>query len=363
MSSPQLKTQPIKEVRVLVAEDSATVRWHLAQVINETPGLRVIGEARNGEEALQMTQTLRPDVVSMDINMPRLDGLEATRRIMQICPTPVVVVSSLLDQEVDLSFQALQAGALAVVEKPPDRSNPRFSEKQSLLVRTLWAMAAVRVIRRNTALLDSRHAQVNPHEAVTVQPAQPAPPEIIAIGASAGGPSALSKLLKELPRDIPIPLAVVQHMPSEFIGGLARWLASSTGRTVMLAYDGMLLRPGVVHLSPGDAHLTITRETHGLAARLLYEQGPYRYQPSVDVLFETVASACGASAIGVVLTGMGDDGANGLLSMYRTGAVTFAQDKASSTVFGMPNAAIERGAVRHVVSLAALPEAILNLVN
>jgi len=299
----------------------------------------------------------------MDINMPRLDGLEATRRIMQVCPTPVVVVSSLLDQEVDLSFQALQAGALAVVEKPPDRNSPRFSEKQSLLVRTLSAMAGVRVIRRSTALLDGRRLTESQTMTAVSAPQTPALPQVVAIGASAGGPSALSKLLKELPRELPLPLVVVQHMSAEFIGGLARWLIHTSGWPVVVAYEGMLLRPGVVHLSPGNAHLTITREANGLTVRLVHEQGPYRYQPSVDVLFETVASACGAAAVGVVLTGMGDDGAAGLLAMYQAGAATFAQDKASSTVFGMPAAAIERGAARYVVSLAALPEAILNLVN
>ncbi len=363
MSASQPKAQQTKEVRVLVAEDSATVRWHLAQVINETPGLRVIGQARNGEEALEMAQALKPDVISMDINMPRLDGLEATRRIMQVCPTPVVVVSSLLEQEVDLSFQALQAGALAVVEKPPDRNSPRFSEKQSLLVRTLSAMAGVRVIRRNTALLDGQRLAEAQRSATASATQTSVLPQVVAIGASAGGPSALSKLLKELPREMPVPLVVVQHMSAEFISGLARWLTHTSGWSVVVAYEGMVLRPGVVHLSPGDAHLTITREANSLVVRLVREQGPYRYQPSVDALFETVASACGAAAVGVVLTGMGDDGAAGLLAMYQAGAVTFAQDKASSTVFGMPAAAIERGAVRQVVSLAALPEAILRLID
>lgn len=362
MSLPLSKSQPLKEVRVLVVEDSATVRWHLAQVINDAPGLRVIGEARNGEEAVELAQQLKPDVISMDINMPRIDGLEATRRIMQICPTPVVVVSSLLDQDVELAFQALQAGALAVVEKPPDRSSPRFVEKQTLLVRTLAAMAAVRVIRRSTALLDQgdmlahakRDAQLSTRAAT---------PEVIAIGASAGGPSALSKLLRELPRTLPAPLVIVQHMPPEFMQGLARWLSSVTGWRVVLAYDGMMLRPGVVHLSPGSAHTTVQREPTGLAVRLQPEQGLYRHQPAVDVLFDSVARACGAAAVGIVLTGMGDDGAAGMLSMYQAGAMTFAQDKASSTVFGMPNAAIERGAVRQVISLAALPQAIISLMQ
>lgn len=348
-----------QEIRVLVAEDSATVRQHLTEMMNETPGVKVVGVARDGQEALELVAQLRPDVVSMDINMPRMDGLEATRRIMQSFPTPVVVVSSLLDKDLDLSFQALQAGALAVVEKPPDRKNPVFAEKQALLMRTLFAMAAVRVIRRNTALLSEPLSTPRP-----LRPAQrrgERTPQIIAIGASAGGPSALSRLLRELPLDLRVPVAVVQHMPPEFIHGLARWLTKTATREVLLAHDQQVLEPGVVYLSPGHAHLMIARTQDALRAQLITEPGQYRYQPAVDVLFHSVAQTCGSAAIGIVLTGMGDDGAEGLLAMHQAGAYTFAQDSNSSTVFGMPNAAIERGAVQEVLSLAALPRAIINL--
>jgi two-component system chemotaxis response regulator CheB len=345
---------PAREIRVLLAEDSATVRWHLTQVINETPGMRVIAEARNGQEALEMAQQLKPDVISMDINMPRMDGLESTRRIMTTCPTPVVVVSSLVDKDIDLSLQALESGALAVVEKPPDRRSAGFAEKQATLVRTLAAMAAVRVIRRSA----STPAPTSP------PPAMPSThPELIAVGASAGGPSALSTLLKALPVNaIPAPIVIVQHMPHEFIPGLARWLDKSSGWPVHVAVNGQRLEAGNAYLSPGTAHMTVQRvSANSLTIRLIDEAGGYRYQPSVDVLFDSVAAACGSKAAGIILTGMGDDGAAGLLAMYQAGAQTFAQDQASSTVFGMPSAALERGAVRHTLPLAALPAAIMKL--
>lgn len=353
------------DVRVLVAEDSATVRWHLVDMINATAGLRVVGEARDGEEVLALVAQLRPDVISMDISMPRMDGLEATRRLMMQTPTPVVVVSGLVDKDMELSFQALKAGALAVVEKPPDRRNPTFEEKERLLVKMLMAMARVKVIRRGTDLLHSADTYTtqdafHPEAAATTRYGI-STPEIIALGASAGGPSALSNLLQLLPQQLPVPVVIVQHLPNEFIMGLARWLGKSSGWAVEVVEDGAILKPGVVHLSPGTAHLLVTRHAGQLVARLEADAGNYRYQPAIDLLFESIARTCGAGAVGVVLTGMGDDGAAGLLAMRQAGARTFAQDRQSSIVFGMPNAAIERGAVETVLPLVQLPAAIAKL--
>lgn len=345
-------------IRVLLAEDSPTVRHHLARLINDTPGLKVVGEARDGREVVELAQSLRPDVISMDIRMPLMDGLEATRQIMAACPTPIVVVSGLLDDDIDLSFRALQAGAVAVVEKPLARQSPNFAAQRRRLGHTLAAMANVRVIRRWERPPGQNGA------AVVNNAARPtAAPEILAVGASAGGPSALSILLGGLPAGLPLPVVIVQHMPDEFIAGLARWLKKVSPLPVDIASDQRILRPGVVYISPGDVHLAVTRQGQALVTKLVYEPGSYRYQPAVDVLFESVAACCGAAAAGVILTGMGDDGAAGLLTMRRAGARTFAQDKPSCTVFGMPAAAIERGGVEQVLPLERLPEAVLRLVG
>lgn len=346
-----------EEVRVLLVDDSPTVRYHLARMINEMEGIRVIGEATNGEEVVPLVEELRPDVVSMDIRMPGVDGLEATRRVMEECPTPVVVVSSLLETDIELSFRALQAGALAVLAKPPDRSDPSFIEKQRQLVKTLIAMSDVKVIHRR-----GQTGRLNGVDMLAIETHSPyTVPEIIAIGASAGGPSALSKLLRDLPGNLPVPIAVVQHMSHEFVAGLARWLDNVTPLQVVVAEEGQILMPGVVHLSPGIAHLSISRQQGKLVVKLVPEQGSHAYQPSVNVLFQSVAEVCGAAAIGIVLTGMGNDGAEGLLTLRQAGGRTFAQDRASSTVFGMPGAAVAVEAVEAVLPLSMLATALLKL--
>lgn len=345
-------------IRVLIAEDSPTVRRHLAHIITEAPGMTVVGEASDGEEALALAQEVKPDVISMDIKMPRVDGLEATRRIMSRQPTPVVIVTSLMEREIDLSFQAVQAGALALVEKPPARTAPDFPAKQRQLVNTLAAMADVHVVRRWERPPGDNSKVAEP--ALPNTRSRPSP-ELVAIGASAGGPSALCNLLKGLPADFPLPIVVVQHIPQEFVPGMARWLNDTTPLVVRVATDGHVLESGVVNLSPGSVHTTVSNRGGDLVTRLIQDQGPHRHRPSVDVLFESVAKACGAASVGIILTGMGDDGAEGLLAMRQAGAYTFAQDEVSCTVFGMPGAAVERGAVEKILPLSHLSTMLLKM--
>lgn len=344
------------DIRVLLAEDSATIRRYLGTLINDAPGLRVIGEASDGLEAVAQVATLHPDVVSMDIRMPHLDGLEATRRIMAQTPTPVVVVSGLLEADVALSLQALEAGALAVIGKPPDRKHPAFALKQQQLITTLRAMAGVRVISRRERLQANGHA-AQAHKPPTLP--RRARPEIVVIGASTGGPSALHNLLRELPAAMPVPVAIVQHMPHEFIGGLVRWLDRATPLQVTIAQHRQILRPGQVVIAPGDAQMRIVRHADGLMVQLEAVPSANPYTPSVDVLFASVAAVCGSAAVGVILTGMGNDGAAGLLAMRTAGAITLAQDESSSTVYGMPGAAVACGAVQRSLILPHIPSAIL----
>lgn len=346
------------DIRVLIAEDSPTVRLYLRMLINEEQGFHVVGEARDGAEAVSMTQQLRPDVVTMDIHMPLVDGLSATRQIMQYCPTPVVMISGIIGAEVQASMDALESGALAVLSKLPDRAKPEFGQRRQELLQTLRAMSGVRVIsRRNYD--DRPDTQPRP----TARPILARPrAEIVVIGASTGGPSALQRILSALPGDYKLPIVIVQHMPDEFLSGLARWLRLSTSLQVQMAHQGIELRPGTVYIALGGAHLTLHRRMGRLMTHLVAEQGSHRFFPSINMLFESVARTCGAAAAGVILTGMGDDGADGLWKLRQAGGYTLAQDEKTSTVYGMPMAARERGAVERIVDLGNLPSELLKLI-
>lgn len=349
-----------KPVRVLLADDSPTIRHYLSSIMIEMNNITIVGEARNGREVIELVHKLQPDVVSMDINMPTMDGLEATRQIMAEIPTPVVVVSGLIESDVELSMRALEAGALAVVEKPPDRQNPQFEEKRKRLITAIRAMAGVSVVSRRSGYrkLTDESQEFSAIKSATDRLSRP---EIIAIGASTGGPSAIHRILKEFPADLSVPVVIVQHMPHEFLQGLARWLQRSTDLQVKIAESGDEIKSGHVYIAPGTSHMTTKRQHEKLFVHLIRERGTPQYQPSINMLFNSLATTCGSNAIGVILTGMGDDGASGLLAMKQASAKTLAQDENSSTVYGMPQAALLCGAVKSVMPLTNLAPEILKM--
>ncbi|MEZ4668832.1 MAG: chemotaxis-specific protein-glutamate methyltransferase CheB [Anaerolineae bacterium] len=364
-----VETPNSSPIRVLLADDSATTRTHLAQMIEDAPGLQLVGAARDGEEAVRMVEALHPDVVSMDIRMPRMDGLEATRQIMARQPTPTVVVSGLIDEDVDLSFRAMEAGALAVLRKPPARQSPDHTLLRRQFINTLTAMAGVSVVRRwnDTGPLTEPASRVEPPSSdaatryVTPEESALSTPEIIAIGASAGGPSALCTLLGDLPSTFRAPILIVQHMPDEFVSGLARWLGKHTELNITVAEHGETLQPGSVYIAPGAKHLTVVRRSAQLQIKLIPNEDRYRYCPAIDVLLASVTEVCGTTGVGIILTGMGEDGAAGLLALRQAGGRTFAQSEASCTVFGMPGAALARGAVEQTLTPAHMAEVLRQL--
>ncbi len=343
------------DIGVLIVEDSLVTRRFLAELIAQAEGLRVVGEARDGYEALELAKTLKPDVISMDITMPEMGGLEATRLIMRDTPTPIVVVSASLNkQDVDMAFEALQAGAMAVVEKPPGRQHPDFERKSQEMLAALRLMARVQAAKQRQLL--ARSSPPTPVPSPTR--ARRGRVEVVAIVASAGGPAALARVLSDLPADFPVPVLVVQHLAADFLPGLAHWLDLETPLSVRLARPGDALRAGVVYLAPGGVHMAVNGKGR---VRLIAERGEHRHQPSATVLLESVAESYGKAAIGVIMTGMGDDGARGLRAMRDAGARTLAQDEESCVVFGMPAAAIQCGAAERVVPLDRLAAAILDL--
>jgi two-component system, chemotaxis family, protein-glutamate methylesterase/glutaminase len=349
-----------KPVRVVLADDSPTIRHYLSSIMVEMNNITIIGEARNGQEVVELVRNLQPDVVSMDINMPKMDGLEATRQIMAEIPTPVVVVSGLVESDVELSMRALEAGALAVVEKPPDRDNPLFEEKRKRLITAIRAMAGVSVVSRryNHRAQSDENLDGSLRQTTTDRLRRP---EIIAIGASTGGPSAIHRILRDFPADLSVPVVIVQHMPHEFLQGMARWLQRSTDLQVKIADAEDELKAGYVYIAPGTSHMTVKRQDAKLVVQLIRERGTPQYQPSINMLFNSIATINGSNAIGVILTGMGDDGASGLLAMKQASAKTLAQDENSSTVYGMPNAAVLCGAVKSIVPLTSLASEILKM--
>jgi two-component system, chemotaxis family, protein-glutamate methylesterase/glutaminase len=343
-------------IRVLLVEDSATMRHHLRESLAGDPELEIVGEALDGGAAVELVGRLRPDVVTMDMMLPTMSGLVATEHIMAEHPTPILVVSSADRQELFSTYNALAAGAVDVLEKPRgDASDADWGRRLCSAVRLV---SRIRVITHPRARLDGRDKPAAP-------PAAPVddgtPTKVVAIGASTGGPGALTELLRALPPGFAPPVLCVQHIAASepFAVAFSDWLAGQTGRDVAYARDYTTVRSllGRVVLAPPDRHLTVR---DGL---LRLSDGPPRHscRPSVDVLFESVAAEYGAGGAGVLLTGMGRDGADGLLRMRARGAATFAQDETSCVVYGMPREAALLGAAAYILPPARIAARVAEL--
>jgi two-component system chemotaxis response regulator CheB len=342
-------------IRVLLVEDSATMRAMLRDSLAADPELVVVGEALDGPQAVEMCGRLRPDVITMDMVLPTMSGLVATEHIMADFPTPILVVSSADRQELFSTYNALAAGALDVLEKPRgDASDATWGQSLRAAVRLL---SRIRVITHPRARLSANRPPA-PALSSSLAPATPLPVEqplsLVAVGASTGGPGALTQLLRALPAGFRTPVLCVQHIAASepFAVAFSDWLAGQTGRTVRYAGDGMPVPglAGLVILAPPDRHLYVRD------GRIRLSDDPlvHSCRPAVDVLFESVAEECGAAAAGCLLTGMGRDGAGGLLKMRARGAVTFAQDEASCVVYGMPREAALLGAAAYIMSPARI---------
>jgi len=323
-------------IRIVIAEDSSTARQLLVAILSSDLELCVVGEAKNGIEAVELTKQLKPDLVTMDIQMPLLDGLEATRRIMIESPTPIVIVSSLDAREVSATMHALNAGALAVLSRPRGPLDPHFEGKARQFLVTLKAMAQLKIVRRWPK-------PVGPVETLVSS----TPMRLVAIAASTGGPAALRHLLAELPPTFAPPILVVQHIADGFAQGLADWLNTIGSLRVKVAQHGERLRPHTVYLAPDDQHLAVWDG----AVRLDDDPPIAGFRPSGTHLFHAVAAEYGVGGVGIILSGMGQDGVHGLAELRDRGGTVIAQDAASSEIFGMPGAAVAAGVVDHVLAL------------
>jgi two-component system, chemotaxis family, protein-glutamate methylesterase/glutaminase len=338
-----MNLQMQSKIRVLIVDDSAVMRMMLEQIFGDDPAFEVAGLACDGIEAIDAVERLSPDVITMDIQMPRMDGLEATRLIMETNPTPIVILSGNMDEEeLASSFRAMEAGALVALPKPWGVTHPEYVADVADLVRKVKLMAEVKLVKRRPR---AAMGEPRPLRPATVKPAR-AGCEVVAIGASTGGTVAINTILSELPPDFPLPILIVQHMSAGFIRGFADWLNISSRLPVHVASQGELLLPGHVYIAPDGFNLEVRQGGRIALTGTMLEHGQC---PSVSALFRSMAEVYGRYAVGILLTGMGDDGARELKLMKDKGAVTIAQDRESSVIFGMPGEAVRFGAATYVL--------------
>lgn len=345
-------------IKVLIVEDSPVVREFLIYILSSDPEVEVAGTAHNGEEAVEAVERVKPDVVTMDIHMPKLDGFDATRKIMELNPRPIVIVSgSSTVEEVSMTFRALEAGALAIVPRPKGLGHPEHEETAKELVRTVKLMSEVKVVRR-WPRPKAGGAVASAPQARTAK--APVEVRVVAIGASTGGPLVLQTILSGLRKDFPAPLLIVQHMAPGFAGGFVEWLAQSTNFPVHIAGQGELMLPGHTYVAPDGFQMGVRSEGRIVLDKDEAENG---LRPSVSYLFRSVAEIYGAHAVGVLLTGMGRDGAEELKRLKERNAVTIVQDKESCVVSGMPGEAIKLEAETYVLTPENIAAALQSLVK
>lgn len=338
-------------IRVLIVDDSALIRQLLTKMLSSDPGIQVVDTASDPLIAREKIKALNPDVITLDIEMPRMDGIEFLRKIMTLRPMPVVMVSSLTQSGAEATLQALEIGAVDFVGKPTQDLQAGLQEKQAEIIAKVKAAARARVQRRSLN-------DVAASGTVKRGPGYSSTEKIVAIGASTGGVEALTAVLKMMPADSPA-ILITQHMPGAFTSSFANRLNGICSIAVSEAVDGTRILPGHAYIAPGDRHLQLARSGANYVCRVGGTERVSGHCPSVDVLFHSVAQAAGANAIGAILTGMGKDGADGMLAMRRAGARTVGQDEASCIVYGMPRVAFEMGGVEVQMPLGRVAEKII----
>lgn len=356
-----------RKIRVLIVEDSLVCAEIIKQILETDPQIEVVGIAGNGKEAIEMVPVLKPDLITMDIHMPVMNGLEATEYIMAYHPTPIVVVSSSIhDRDTHLAFEAISAGALDVLEKPEPVIWESFSKIGNELINKVKFLSQVKVIthirgKRKTRRLESDSSNSKLEEKFFLNSRKNGKKydySVVVIAASTGGPRALGKILSSLPKNFPLPIVIGQHIAEGFLGGLVDWLSSISKIPVKVAEHHEEIKPSQIYVCPVEQNTVVVEPG---VFELVKPGDRELYRPSLDLLISSTANVYRNRAIGVILTGMGTDGARGMKRIFDFKGYTIAQDEKTCTVFGMPKAAIELGAAREVLPIDLIPKRLIEI--
>jgi two-component system chemotaxis response regulator CheB len=349
---------PDAKIKVLIIDDSRSVLDLLRYILNADPQIEVIGTAENGIQALKFLEKNRPDVITMDMDMPEMDGLETTRIIMETDPIPIIVVTaSWSPSELRKTYRATEVGAVGIMNKPRGFGHPDHQRTALELISTVKAMSEVRLVKRWSKTFHSKEKQGSEEKGIKqIKKAV----RMVAVGASTGGPPVIQKILLRLPKDLPVPILVVQHMSKGFLVGFIDWLVISTGHKIYVATHHAKAAAGCIYVAPDDFQLGIS--SNGIIE--LSENSPGNdYCPSVSHLFKSVAKSYGSEALGILLTGMGKDGAIELKLLKDQGAITIAQDQESSVIYGMPGEAKKIGAANFILSPVEIAATVVNILK
>ncbi len=344
------------KIKVLVVDDSALVRKIITDILESDPQIEVVGTANNGKTAIFKTKVLDPDVITMDIEMPIMNGLDALKHIVQTNPKPVIMMSVLTQDGAEPTFKALEYGAVDFIPKPSSILSLSVDEIGNLLIGKVKSVynTKIRLLRKDTAVAEAEQPSVKPMELKHA-----ATSRIVAIGTSTGGPSALLHVFKGLPEGFPAPVLVVQHMPEGFTKAFAERLDGNCALSVKEAEDGDEILSGHGYIAPGHSHIVVERKSNRDVIRVVKGEKVSGHRPSIDVLFDSVAEAYQKDSIGVIMTGMGRDGASGILHIKKSGGSTIAQNEETSVVYGMNRVAVEMGAIDAIVPLNDIPKKII----
>ena len=348
---------PQGKIKVLVVDDSALMRQFIGDILRSDPRIDVVGTARDGKDCLAQIKILKPDIVTMDVEMPVMNGLEALEEIMKTTPMPVVMVSSLTQEGADTTFKALALGCVDFIGKPSGTISLNIRDVGQELIEKVVAASTAKVVKPGSISRSSGRIKATPQSTNTSRI------DIVAIASSTGGPMALSDLMPKLPKDFPVPVVITQHMPKEFTSSFAKRLNDSSQIEVVEGFDGLTLKPGRAVIAPGGSHLLIKRRT-GAAVCALSDAPPVlSVKPAANIMFQSVAEQFGGNVLCVILTGMGRDGTDGAINLKKRGAYVIAESQKTCVVYGMPKAAIDAGVVDEVLPLYDIPDAMVRVVK